>query len=808
MQSKKITWLIIFLLSLSLALLLAACGGGAESESDSPPAEKTVEQESAQSDNATKPDSSKPQETGANAPEVETAAQQTTTVYQAAQLLDLRDLPLPDGATPMGIEVGYLTYQAPLNVAGVVDHYRPLLTGQGWQENSEQAYVDNTTATLYFAQKGYHLNLSASDMGTGNTLVTLQNNGNIDLAALPQAADAEEGFSAPNTLIYFSPSAVTDVATFTRQELAAQGWHIYTRPNTATADNSDSQSLAFIQNGLELSAFISTAPAQDNKTSVQYAVRLLPLDLPVDDQAVALEFDEHEPFLSYQTSTSRDALTDFYQKQMAAAGWMELPDLTATGEEQVNLAFANDAEQLALLVGLAAAPDNQTQVTLRSLSSEDMLADAGDTTADTSGDATADSSGDLSSFPLPADAQSVAYDAAEITFSSPSDVETVVEFYRDFLSADGWQEQTDFSQVDDTFAFVEFDRAGEVIYVTLISFSGSSEATIDLSEAPSLAGSAGDEETETEITVDPNAPAYTINDWPTPPEATDVKLSGTTLSYKISWDLPTLAEFYLPTFELMELGTSCLEDVGDYTSISCSSSNGYVSLNFFAFEGFDDTEVEIDFTNYAVDSGDDSSGGSGSGELAVIDQDGLPLPNDYTGYSSEQSTFRRGLTFTSPSDIPTLKELYKTELGALGWQATDGSETGGITTLIFSGPEGAATLTLKPSGGETEGSLFIKDSAAAKEAGILPSVGQARLYLVNFSDGELTVQINNQTIKIPAGAGMESPDDAPKMDLAPGSYAVKTTAGGSSVTDEVIVGADEVWSLLLDKQGALPLQMY
>ena len=31
---------------------------------------------------------------------------------------------------------------------------------------------------------------------------------------------------------------------------------------------------------------------------------------------------------------------------------------------------------------------------------------------------------------------------------------------------------------------------------------------------------------------------------------------------------------------------------------------------------------------------------------------------------------------------------------------------------------------------------------------------------------------------------------------------------GSSVTDQITIGADETWGLLLDEQGTLPLQMY
>jgi hypothetical protein len=116
-------------------------------------------------------------------------------------------------------------------------------------------------------------------------------------------------------------------------------------------------------------------------------------------------------------------------------------------------------------------------------------------------------------------------------------------------------------------------------------------------------------------------------------------------------------------------------------------------------------------------------------------------------------------------------------------------------------------LTLR-SGDETEIVLVTRDATAAREAGILPPTGQARIYLVNLSDANLTVVIDGEEIEVAAGAGTESPDDAPTIDLPPGAYEVTTTAGSGSVTDQVTVGADETWVLLLDEQGALPLQMY
>lgn len=396
----------------------------------------------------------------------------------------------------------------------------------------------------------------------------------------------------------------------------------------------------------------------------------------------------------------------------------------------------------------------------------------------------------LPAVPLPEDASDVSYEFDEIAFTSPSDVATLMAFYREALSTDGWQELQDFSLVDDAFAYAEFERDAESVSITVINAGDTSEATLDLSGAPSLTGA-----------TDAGSPGMTVADWPTPPDATDVDVSGDTLSFKTALSLAEVAEFYRPTYESMDLDTSCLDDVADYSSVSCSFSNGDITVSFFAFEGFDATEVEIEVINYALAPSVDS------GVLGVVDEEGLPLPDDHTGYSYEGGEFLKTVSLFSPSSLGTLVEFFQTELASRGWTLDDSEGTDTDTTMQFSGPDGELVVTLQ-AGDETEVVLTQRNRAAAEEAGVLPPAGQSRLYLVNFTEEDLTVTINGETIVVPPEAGMESPDDAPKLDLPPGAYEVTTTVGSSSVTDEITVGPDESWALLLDEQGALPLQMY
>ncbi len=399
----------------------------------------------------------------------------------------------------------------------------------------------------------------------------------------------------------------------------------------------------------------------------------------------------------------------------------------------------------------------------------------------------------LPDVPLPDDAVDASYEFDELAFTSSSDVATLVAFYRDALAAEGWQELSDAALVEEEFAYAEFEQDGETIAITLFGSSGGSEAFIDLSSAPSLTGAMGDE-----------GLGMTIADWPTPPDATEVDVTGDTLSFKTALSLAGVAEFYRPVYASMDLDASCLEDVADYTSVSCSYSNGDITVSFFAFEGFDASEVEIEVINYALES---SAGSDDSGELGVEEEDGLPLPDDHTGYSSEGGEFRRMIAVYSPSDVATLVEFYQTELASRGWTLDDADEAETETTLRFSGADGELVVTLL-AGDETEVVLVQRNPAAAEEAGVLPPAGQARLYLVNFTEEELTVTIDGETIQVPPSAGMESPDEAPQVDLPPGTYDVTTEVGGSIITDEIVVGPDESWALLLDEEGALPLQMY
>jgi hypothetical protein len=261
----------------------------------------------------------------------------------------------------------------------------------------------------------------------------------------------------------------------------------------------------------------------------------------------------------------------------------------------------------------------------------------------------------------------------------------------------------------------------------------------------------------------------------------------------------------------MELSTSCLDDVGDFTSISCSTSNGVLSLNFFAFElGDNRTEVEISFTNSAAPS-ETPAGGDDAGLTAEM-QDGLPIPDNHTSLSSEGSQYSRSIIAAIPAALAEVLDFYRRELPPLDWaEQTSAAEVGDSQAkLSFSQGESALVVSLSSAGeAETEVTLILKDTAAAKAAGILPAAGQSRIYLGNFMEEAITFEIDGKETKVEPQPPSDSMAGVPYLELPPGEYTYTLTVPGSApMEDKITVGPDEVWGLIGGPGGAFSVLIY
>ncbi|NUM47361.1 MAG: hypothetical protein HUU38_21890, partial [Anaerolineales bacterium] len=229
------------------------------------------------------------------------------------------------------------------------------------------------------------------------------------MRTLPRFADAEVIYEDKATTIYVTPAEVAAVADFSRQELGALGWQEYTQPNTAMADDPSMEQMTFKKDGQGLSVFITIAPAQDNKTSVQYAPIPLLADLPALADARNIEFSDSQLYLGYTTPSDFDAVITFYREQLAAPEWQEVADRSAVEPERTQLLFAG--KEMALWLELTPAGDGLTKVVLQPMSNEEIAALGNSETPPPAATGEAESvetdGSGLEQLPLPSDAQEV-----------------------------------------------------------------------------------------------------------------------------------------------------------------------------------------------------------------------------------------------------------------------------------------------------------------------------------------------------------------------------------------------------------------
>lgn len=216
-------------------------------------------------------------------------------------------------------------------------------------------------------------------------------------------------------------------------------------------------------------------------------------------------------------------------------------------------------------------------------------------------------------------------------------------------------------------------------------------------------------------------------------------------------------------------------------------------------------EADAPAEEMPAEAGDDAAE-----PLTAEDREGLPTPSDAQGYSQERTPFRRVLTSRSPSSLPRLVEFYRTELTKAGWQeeTPDAAPTETAWQSEFSGPEGRLVAKLSRGDEGTEIELAVKNATAAKQAGILPAAGKAKVMFANQGDAPVKVTFGGKPFTVKPGVGTRKPD-GPNFDVAPGKYTVQVQVGNRpTVSEKVEVGPDQAWGVMILDGEILALQAY
>jgi hypothetical protein len=189
------------------------------------------------------------------------------------------------------------------------------------------------------------------------------------------------------------------------------------------------------------------------------------LDAPGNAEVII----DNSASLIYFADTPITELFDFHRDSLSAAGWQELPEEGYSEGGSGLAVFENESGLLRVYIFEDLDGGYFVSIT-PPFDIPDMTGEAAP-----GGEATGDETelnGDSQDLPVMADAEDEFSMGGIISYSSPSDIETIVKFYQSELPALGWSENEATSFSDGTNAFLTFEQGDQTLLVTVSAGDG------------------------------------------------------------------------------------------------------------------------------------------------------------------------------------------------------------------------------------------------------------------------------------------------------------------------------------------------
>lgn len=693
--------------------------------------------------------------------------------------------------------------------------------------------------------------------------------GIVDVHALPQLEGAVEDTSRPDPyrVEYRVPTPQAVTLPAVRKLLSANGWVPYVLPL-----EEKSTTLKFKKRRQGLSVHFTQAPGRPDQSVVYYTTDRIYSNVPFPEGASDIVFDGTRPYLGCIAPDALAATSDFYTSQMAAIGWRKLTPETAARWTNSGLdetvpnglrVFYEHPDgdvtgfykQKPVMLTLTRRDDGRTDVDIRIA----PFALPAELKAD----------GDLAGLPRPNPTKtakslgSANSNKREMSAAAMAELPAVLAFYHRELAARGWQEDGSAPLAPGDEVAIKIStaeetgvlRLGRKYDFTMVSLSAqvkesalaarakakkeADEKFFSDAEAAARQVIAADEaRRKVQAAALSDAPLNALADSKTPvplPETAEgVKFEGDDgrLEFSSTSSVKALTAFYRAA--LKPAGWKEQPSVINQPSMAVMQfSKGGKSISMTVMQMGPKVNVSANGSGLIVAAAkpveaqsarakptESKSAQAKSTEPLRPDPNAaLPVPTQRssTGTSSTKlpgsdQSFRIELEASIPAELNDVLAFYRAELSKRGWQEkTDGATvTAERAELAFTSPEGPAVLKLGRAGNETTVSLVQRNPQAAAKADIMPKAGQARLMLGNIGPKEASLTINNQTVKIAAGAGGPQSPKGPMLDLPPGKYQYALRLPGRPArTETLTVAAGDAWGLMVGPSGdVLPLQMY
>lgn len=286
----------------------------------------------------------------------------------AADSIDLRQFKTPDKAQIHGKYVTLVSYEVDGNVPQAFNDCVAELKRMGCAEPPETTSksVSDDYATIVLTKDGYSIFVNAMPRDKTKSGVTVRNQARLDCSTLPSLDDGHNSYIGPTFAMFTTAVKVPDAINQVSDRLKKDGWQEYAPAHTARMKNDQFEMRTFRRGAIDLTVNASVAPAQDNKTSIQYGVSMLLHELPAPLDATNIELGAEQVLLMCQAPGDVNTVANFYRSELPKIGYEETKGggKTANAESMI---FRN-AEKDVLFVNLKTSADKGTEVKLEGLS--------------------------------------------------------------------------------------------------------------------------------------------------------------------------------------------------------------------------------------------------------------------------------------------------------------------------------------------------------------------------------------------------------------------------------------------------------
>ena len=249
------------------------------------------------------------------------------TAEEAAKVLDLRTIPIMEGAkTRSERTLGLLMYEAKGTPKAAFEFHRQQLVKLGFKE-LPGGYSDKTSSSGNFTKDGFRVSLSAGEISgdptkAGWSNVTLGNGGNVALDKLPVPPGVKPFHPRADEASYTTDAKPAETAAACRKLLLAAGWEPYGEM-APLKSNPDMTMQYFKRNNIKLLSWVITMEAEGRKTTlIRYNAELLSVDLPAPADATDPRYTDHQKRLWFESPEDQtDAIFAFYQERLPKQGW-------------------------------------------------------------------------------------------------------------------------------------------------------------------------------------------------------------------------------------------------------------------------------------------------------------------------------------------------------------------------------------------------------------------------------------------------------------------------------------------------------